>query len=274
MKEKVAVQLDKVQETLLLPLWGRAVEARRPNPLLIDEKASEIIENINYDFSVITENMNKLSQLAWVARCLQIDRMLSEFIEEHPRATIINVGCGMDTTFDRIDNGQIMFYELDLPDVIALREQFFEPDPRRKTIACSFLNSSWLDEVEVEDGLFCIAAGVLYYYDEHQIKDFFKKMAETFGRCDFAFDFLSPFGVKMGNKKVLEAGGMNEATLVKSWGVERAAGLEAWDSGIKILEDIPMHHGLKKKYPLGMKLAAGLTDMIKPATMVHLTVTC
>ena len=270
MNEKIAIQVGRVQETLLLPLWGRAVESKKTNPQLLDEKAVKIIGRIDYDFSTITQNIKQLSQIAWVARSLQIDNIISEFIKEYPDGTIVNIGCGLDTTFDRVDNGRIMFYELDLPDVIELRKIFFQQHERRKTIAGSFLDNKWLQSIEVKDGLLCIAGGVFYYFDEQQMKKFFKVMADRFVKCDFAFDFLPPFAVKMANKKVLKAGGMCDAIMAKSWGIKKAEELEAWDSRIRVLEDIPMYRGLKKEYSAKMKFASGLLDFFNMASIVHL----
>jgi O-methyltransferase involved in polyketide biosynthesis len=134
MEQKIPIKRGTIQETLLLPLWGRAFETQKNNPRLVDHKAVEIIKAIDYNFSTIEETQS-MSQHGWVARSLHTDRMALEFIEEHPQATIVNIGCGMDTTFSRIDNGEIMFYELDLPDVIALRKNFYQDSDRHRSIA-------------------------------------------------------------------------------------------------------------------------------------------
>lgn len=270
MNEKIAVQVGQVQETLLLPLWGRAIESKKTNPLFVDEKAVEIIDRIDYDFSTISENINELSQMGWVARSLKTDNIISEFIKEYPYGTIVNIGCGLDTTFNRVDNGSIMFYELDLPDVIELRGKFFGQQERRKTIAGSFLDDSWLQDIEVKDGLLCIAGGVFYYFDQQQMKSFFKIMADRFTRCDFVFDFLSAFGIKVANKKVLKASGMNNAPSVKNWGIKKAKELEKWDRRIRVLSEIPLYKGMKKEYSAKMKFASGFSDFFNIASIIHL----
>ena len=117
----ISITRGSVQETLMLPLWGRAFKTKRDKPRLIDEKAVEIVNRVDYDFSTIEQTQ---SQHGWVARSLHTDKLARAFIERHPRATIVNLGCGMDTTFSRVDNGKITFYELDFPDVIALRKHF------------------------------------------------------------------------------------------------------------------------------------------------------
>ena len=129
MTEKISIEKGNVQETLLLPLWGRAFETQKDKPRLIDKKAVEIIKKIDYDFSDIEETQ-AMSQHGWVARSLHTDRTILAFMKQHPGAAIVNIGCGLDTTFSRIDNGKIIFYELDLPDVIALRKNFYEDSPQ------------------------------------------------------------------------------------------------------------------------------------------------
>ncbi|WP_287373371.1 class I SAM-dependent methyltransferase [Prosthecochloris sp.] len=140
MAQKIKIKTGSIEETLLLPLWGRAYETQKNDPRLIDERAVEIIQRIDYDFSDI-EKTQAMSQHGWVARSLHTDRVAREFIKKHPEATIVNIGCGMDTTFSRIENETIMFYELDLPDVIELRKNFYEDGDRHKSIASSFLDT-------------------------------------------------------------------------------------------------------------------------------------
>jgi O-methyltransferase involved in polyketide biosynthesis len=102
-----ANKLGSVQKTLLLPLWGRAVETKKARPLLVDQTAVRIIKSIDYDFSTIFRSISFISQLAWIARSLHTDRTIQEFLERHPGATFVNLGCGLDTTFERVDNGRL-----------------------------------------------------------------------------------------------------------------------------------------------------------------------
>lgn len=270
MKQKIKIKKGTVQETLLLPLWGRAYETQRSNPRLVDKNAVEIIKNFDYDFSDI-EKTQAMSQHGWVARSLHTDRMALEFIKKHPEATIVNIGCGMDTTFSRIDNGNIMFYELDLLDVIALRKNFYEDSDRHKSIASSFLDTEWFEEIEVRDGLLFLAGGVLYYFEEEQIKAFFIKAADYFKECDFFFDSLSPMGMKIAKKQVLKKGGMG-MSMEDGWGLKPAASLEKWDKRIKVINVIPMSKGMKKGVPLPFKIISTITDILGVCSMVHMRI--
>lgn len=265
------VELGKIQETLLLPLWGRAVESQKTNSRLYDRMAVEIIKRIDYDFSTMTRNIGWITQLAWVARSLHVDKTVLEFIRDKPRATIVNIGCGLDTTFDRIDNGQITFYDLDLPDVINLRKTFFQETERRKTISCSFLEDEWLKELEMDNGLLFVAAGVFYYFVENQIKSFFVSLANHFSRCEVFFDSASPLGVNVANKKVIKDGGMDETAILK-WGIKSARSMERWDERIQVVKEFPMFRGMKKGYSLKMKYGLWMSDFLKIMSMVHLRI--
>ena len=270
MAQKIKIKTGTIEETLLLPLWGRAYETQKNNPRLIDERAVEIIRQIDYDFSNIEETQ-AMSQHGWVARSLHTDRVALEFIKKHPKATIVNIGCGLDTTFSRIDNGTIMFYELDLPDVIALRKNFYEDDDRHISIASSFLDTQWFEKIEVRDGLLFLAGGVFMYFNEKQIKEFFVKVADHFTACDFYFDSLSPMGMKIAKKQVLKKGGMG-MSMDGGWGLKPVASLEKWDKRIRVISAIPMSKGMKKGVALQFKIMGAITDMLGVCSMVHMRI--
>ena len=98
--EKLTVELGNVQKTLFLPLWGRAIESTKEKPLLVDKTALQIIEAVDYDFSTIAHNISPLTQAAWIMRSRCVDEIVRAFLAKYSRATIVNVGCGLDTTYD------------------------------------------------------------------------------------------------------------------------------------------------------------------------------
>lgn len=270
MAQKIKIKTGTIEETLLLPLWGRAYETQKNNPRLIDERAVEIIRQIDYDFSNIEETQ-AMSQYGWVARSLHTDRVALEFIKKYPKASIVNIGCGLDTTFSRVDNGTIMFYELDLPDVIELRKNFYEDSDRHISIASSFLDTQWFEKIEVRDGLLFLAGGVFMYFNEKQIKEFFVKVADHFTACDFYFDSLSPMGMKIAKKQVLKKGGMG-MSMDGGWGLKPVASLEKWDKRIRVISAIPMSKGMKKGVALQFKIMGAITDMLGVCSMVHMRI--
>ena len=123
--------LSGVQKTLLLPLWGRAVESGKAHPLLVDPAAVAIVTALPYDFAAMARNLDPITRLSWIARSLHIDRTIRAFLDLHPAAAIVHLGCGLDTTFERVVNCQLHWFDLDLPDVTALRRRLVPEGERR-----------------------------------------------------------------------------------------------------------------------------------------------
>lgn len=266
---KIPVELGSVQKTLLLPLWGRAIETRKKEPLLIDRTAIEIINKLDYDFSTIAANINEVVQVGWIARSLLIDNTIKRFLEKGPQSTIVNIGCGFDTTFDRVDNGVLTWYDLDLPDVIELRRQFIPENERRKYIVGSFLDYEWFDHLKAEKSILFVAAGVLCYFEESQIKDFFKKIADSFPGSEMIFDAYSPIATRISNKIVLKDGGMDEQAFIK-WGLKRAKSISLWDSRIKILDEYLNYMNMKRGLSIKGKILTLISDRLCMLYLVNI----
>ncbi len=269
MPDKISVELGDVQKTLFLPLWGRAFESKKEKPLLRDQTALEIIEKVDYDFASITENISELSQVAWIIRSIYVDEVIKDFLDKHPKATIVNIGCGMDTTFDRIDNGSILWYDLDLPDVIELRKKFIREGERRKFISASFLEENWLKEIKVVDGVLFIAAGVFYYFEENEVKTFLKRIADIFPGCEVFFDACSPRGMEIANKMVIKNTGLDEKSFLK-WGSKSTGDLLSWDKRFEILK---LYYYFKHRdIKLNIRMIGLISDWMKIQYMIHLRI--
>ncbi len=269
MNDKIPIDLRNVQKTMLLPLWGRAMETRKKDPWLSDPTASGIIDKIDYDFSTITRNISPLSQAAWILRSLSIDEVIRTRLVRNPDATIVNIGCGMDTTFDRVDNGILSWFDLDLPDVIRLREKFIPSTARRKTIAASFLDEGWLDQIGNPSEPLFIAAGVFYYFEEKAIRTFFIRLANRFPGCELFFDVSSPTGVKVANKKVIESSGLDERSYLK-WGLEKPEDITGWDARLRVMNTVYNFHRRDRRLPIRMRPIGWFSDYLKIQYMIHL----
>ena len=269
MLDKLKTNLGDIQKTLLLPLWGRAVETQKPTPLLIDKTATEIMNKIDYNFSEVEKNLSTISQLGWIVRSYHIDTMIRHFIQQYPMATVVNIGCGLDTTFHRIDNGQLLWYDLDLPDVIALRKKLIPKHERQAFIERSFLSQDWMTQIPIQEKILLVAAGVLYYFEEHQIKEVFIRMAKTFPGGEMIFDASSPVGINMANKMVIKASGMDEKSFLK-WGIQTAKEIESWDRHIKLVDEYAMFRKMKNRFQFKDKIIAWVSDLLKMQYMIHL----
>lgn len=126
-----SVQLGQVQETLLVPLFARAIDSRRKRPMIQDAKAVEMVESIDWNF----QRFNQRRRMeGCVLRTAMYDDWARDFIRRHPEGTVVEIGAGLNTRFERLDNGAVHWFDLDLPDTVALRRKFFADSERRATL--------------------------------------------------------------------------------------------------------------------------------------------
>lgn len=262
MADSKELKLGSVQRTLLLPLWGRAVETLKEKPLLTDEKAVSIIKSIHYDFSVISENISKLIRAAWIARSIYFDKKILAFINLYPDATIVNVGCGLDTTFDRVDNGKIQWIDLDLPDSIELRRKYISESPRRRFISSSVFDKAWYGEISGAKNIMLMLAGVIYYFAESDVKILFNDIRTFIPGAEMIFDYSSEKGVELSNKRVIKKGGMDKSAYLK-WGINNIYEIKKWCDGIKVTETMPIYREYKKNYPFYKRIGFNISDAVK-----------
>jgi O-methyltransferase involved in polyketide biosynthesis len=206
------LSLGGVQKTLLLPLWGRAIETERPKPLLVDRSATELVGQLHFDFAPISESIPAIVRLSWIARALHVDRAVKAYLADRPQATVLNLGCGLDTTFQRVDNGSLQWINLDLPEVIALRRDLLPSGPRQRSIATSVLDPGWIDEIDASDGVFVVAAGLLCYFEEQLVRDLLVRMTRALPGGGMVLDTFSPLGMRASNRRVLHDSGMDSTT--------------------------------------------------------------
>ena len=222
-----------VAETLLIPLYMRAKESRRNNPILYDKAAERLADSLEYDYSQF--DGAKLSEVGCVVRGWYFDRAVRRFIETHPNPVVVNVGCGLDTRFQRIGNPKAVYYDLDLPEVIALRRELIPEQPGNVYIAASLLETDWMDDLRRKhpDAEFIfIVEGVLMYFYEKQVKAFLHHVANRFVGGELWFDvcgtMMSRHGVKPDSLRKHEAqirSGLSDGHMV-----------EQWESSLKLIE--------------------------------------
>ena len=281
------INLNAIEETLLLPLWSRATLSRGPNSLLNDTKAIELVEQIDYDFSMfdtisfqtftvshvnIDDTVCLASNLMFAARAKQFDDKIRAYIAEHPRASIVNIGAGLDTTFYRVDNGAIHWYDLDLPAVIEIRKQLL-PEPDRTTyIAKSLLDPSWCKDIKhTEDGIFIIAGGVLPYFEEFQVKRFFSSLADNLPGVEIVFDVTSKLSALAANLNLWKMG--VEGVHIE-WTVNDVNDMKQWDTRVRVIEQFPYFRGIPRDPVWGeeIKIWMDFMDEIKIYNIFHVSV--
>jgi O-methyltransferase involved in polyketide biosynthesis len=152
---------------------------------------------------------------------------------------------------------------------MALRKQLIPESPRRHSIACSLLDDVWFNQLKITDSVLFVAAGVFYYLEEGQLKSFLIKLADAFPGAEAFFDACSPRGLKVANKKVIQAGGMDDSAMLK-WGLRQARDMESWDRRIEVVSEYPIFRNMKGGLSIGEKLGTMLSDVLRIMSMVHL----
>lgn len=183
---KAEAQLGAVQETLFIPLAARARETGRKRPVLRDPKAAELIASIDFDEAKYGRGFG-----GWltVLRTAVYDFWVRQFLAEHPAGTVIELGTGLNSRFERVDNGQVHWIDLDLPDTIALRGRFFTDTSRRRMLPASVLSEEWLPAVADSPGpYFFVTEGVLVYLPEQEVMQTLARIAKGFPGARVALD--------------------------------------------------------------------------------------
>lgn len=269
-KTKIKVELGDIQRTLFMPVWARAVETKKENPILVDRTALEIIDTVDFDFSQMTDNLAEISQIGWIARCKRYDLIVNKFINDHPKGTVVNIGCGLDTSYERINSNSILWYDLDLPDVIELKRKFQKETEKRRFISSSFLETNWFNNLEINDNILFISTGVFVYFKELEIRDFVIKVANRFDNCEMFFDVTSPKGLEIANQ-VIQKSGLDSRSFFK-WALTDKSILLSWDRRISLLNT---YHTFKIE-GLGLsdenKNIALISDSLDIQYMVHLKI--
>ncbi|WP_213450106.1 class I SAM-dependent methyltransferase [Rhizomonospora bruguierae] len=176
---RAGVRLGAVQQTLMIPLYGRAVETGRRRPLLSDPAAVRIVTSLDYDFAQVKSFMRGAQ--GSVLRTAMFDVWVRRFLADHPDGTVVELGTGLNTRFERVDNGRVTWFDVDLPEVIELRRRYFTDTDRRRMLACSLLDPGWVPAVQASPGpcLF-VAEAVLLYFEPGEVEQAIRLIGANF----------------------------------------------------------------------------------------------
>ncbi len=249
----MTLQLGDVQTTALIPLSVKANETKRPNARVKDEMAVKIIEHLGIDTKPYD---NFFSHEGVIARTIMLDRMVRDFIAKNPTAVIVNVAAGFDNRFSRVDNGKILWFDMDLPDVIATRKKVFDPQERVTMIEGSALDNGWCEPVQNAVNknnapVLFLAEGLFMYFTMEEIGKFLHILKGSFKTGTLIAEQNSPLMVK--NQKYHDTVKNTNATFKSgTWSAEELLPL---CKGINLVEEHSFNEEMAK-YSLRGKLFA------------------
>lgn len=230
--EKEKIKLRKEKETLLIPLYCKALESKKETPIIIDNKAVELVSRIEYDY--VQLKIPKQTHVTICMRAKQFDNYVREFLQKYPKSIVVHLGCGLDSRFNRVDNGTVEWYDLDYPEVIELRKSFYQETDRYHLIPSSVMDLTWLDHLLGKNRPFIfLAEGLFMYLREEEVKLLILTLKKKFSGSTLVFDSYSALTAK--NVKHHPSIKKTGATI--HLGIDDAHNIEKWNAGIHLLEE-------------------------------------
>ena len=234
---KYKIEKNTVQETLILPLYSRKLCSELYPNLYRDETAVRLIDEIDYDFSQAEKNSRSLMQrfgaLEVAMRQCDLAWEVREYLKTHPKAAVVNLGCGLDNTGRACDNGSCKIYNLDFPDVITVRNELLPAGEREQNIPCNLNDKAWFSQIDASDGAVFFASGVFYYFLTEQVKALVQGMASAFPGSILVFDAANKTAVKMIAKTWLKSAKIQDVGAYFAVSDAKSE-LSPWDSRLQV----------------------------------------
>jgi methyltransferase (TIGR00027 family) len=223
------VQWGSVEWTNLCTLYLRAYESRSPAPILGDTEAEEAVDRIDYDWARMRTAMRPgANQYMVTMRAKQLDDWGADFLRRHPNAVVLHLGCGMDTRAFRLHPPDtVQWFDVDQPDVIALRRKLYDDRDGYRMLASSVTDQAWLAHVPTDRPALVVAEGLLMYLTESDVRTLLQRVTDRFGSGELVFDTVSPMGPRL--SKVLTKG-------IIKWGIRDARDIARWNPRLRFLE--------------------------------------
>lgn len=251
MEEKL-FDIEVVSETMFLPLYCIALESRSKNPIIEDPKAVDITEKLNKRFRTSKKKLfrklargklNKKLLVTISLRSRRFDEYIRAFLKTSPDGIIVNLGCGLSTHFERIDNGLLEWYDLDFPEVIDIRRLFFKESDRYHFISSSVLDFEWTDVLKNEkDRRFLfLAEGLFMYLHEADVKSLILKLHAEFPGSELVCEVANEYIVRLMRGRFAKGKFRRQfhvsEDIVYNFGIAKSDELEEWESGIEYLDE-------------------------------------
>ena len=232
---KYKIEKNTVQETLIIPLYGRKICSEKFPDMFLDEDAENLCNVLDYDFEsqekFVNSKIGMFGAMEVAQRHLDLIWEIEDYLKAHPKAAVVNLGCGLDGTFKKVDNGQCRGYNIDLPDIIEIRNQILPAGEREENIGCDLNDETWMDFIDDADGAVFFAAGVFYYFETDKLQKIISKMARRFKNGVVVFDACNKKGTKMMTKKWLKDAGITD--IGELFHMEDEAELNEWSNDFK-----------------------------------------
>ncbi|KAI1769290.1 putative polyketide synthase protein [Hypoxylon sp. FL1150] len=251
-ENKVKVNLTGTEETLMAPLIARAKDAEMPQPLLNDVYALQTLSRIDHDIEKFQIDDNKATMHTLRALCL--DKWTSEFLASNPHCTVLHIGCGLDSRWQRLQPDLTMarWIDVDLPDVVELRSKLIPiPEGDYTLLAADATEESWLKQIPADRPTVVICQGLLMYLEEEVGKRLIQRLVDHFKSGQLIIDCIGTIVLSLQDRiEVIRATGSSF-----KWGIDEPKTLESLHPQLKMLECLgPGDLQGFSRMPLGTRL--------------------
>lgn len=246
------LDFSDVESTALLTLYGRAMESRSPDPILVDKTAEQLVERIDPLIAGSDDSLLRMLHereidprlvVHLALRAQKYDQYALENHSSHPHSAIVNLGCGMDTRFQRIDNGRLVLFDLDLPEMIRFKHSLLQETDRYHMLASSVTDYRWMDMVASTIGsgaAIFLAEGLLMYLEPDAVKELVLTLQSRFPGSILACEmtnrlYVSGLWKKMTARKMQRRFSLGKGTAF-SFGISSPDELESWNEGIEFID--------------------------------------
>lgn len=239
MKEKI--RLSGVPETMLQTIYARAKESRGRGAIH-DAKAEEIIEKLDYDFSLADKDTAMHSGV--IARTIVLDRLTKAWLGAHPGAVVVNIACGLDTRCYRM-SGYAHWYNLDLPETMAVREKLLPESGTISQIAMSAMDD-WGSEIKEQHApVLIIIEGLTMYLNAKDVQQIFKVISSRFSKATVFVETMNPMIVKRFKERSIEG---SHAKF--TWGIKNGKALAELLPDFRFVEEHSLTEGMAAFAPV------------------------
>jgi O-methyltransferase involved in polyketide biosynthesis len=246
---KLNINVNAISETAFLTLQCHALDAQSQRPLLSDKRSIETLDILKKHFSEsdsilhkkLFENKVKYKLIVYtVLRAKRYDSYILDFLNKYPNSTVVDIGCGLDTRFERIDNGSIHYYDLDLPDIMNIKRQILPEKERYHQISKSVFEFDWIDKIKSEH-VILVAEGVFMYCNGQDVKSLFLMLQERLPNSEMVCEVFNSKWLKGWRKKTMEFKLKKELRLGEGttfqFGISDSDEIGSWNQGLKLIGD-------------------------------------
>ncbi|WP_163737387.1 class I SAM-dependent methyltransferase [Mycobacterium gallinarum] len=231
---------------MLCMLYLRACESQVERPILGDHMAAQDVARIEYDFERIHRFVRPAANQYMVAlRSSQFDAWIAEYLDREPEAVVLHLGCGLHSRAFRLGAGRVRWFDVDLPQVIALRRQLYAESEAYRMVASSVTESPWIDELPTGGPVLIVAEGLLMYLNPADVAELLHRLVDRFDSGELHADLLSKMGPRL--SKVAMGG-------IIKWGTRDGLEITRWDDRIRLVDDSPVMAGFEKISPARQRL--------------------